>query len=55
VCNGCLFTDLGSCLSIPDQTYPGGGACNLFQDSPATCCQSSTASVLVCPAEAEML
>jgi hypothetical protein len=55
VCNGCLFTDLGSCLGIPDQTYPGGGACNLFQDSPATCCQSSGGSVLVCPAEAETL
>lgn len=53
VCNGCLFSDLGSCVGIPDQTYPGGGACNLFQDVPATCCSSGP--VLVCPAEAETL
>jgi hypothetical protein len=53
VCNGCLFTDLGPCDVIPDQDYPAGSECNLFQDAPATCCESTTASVLVCPAMSE--
>ena len=54
VCNGCLFQHLGSCLDLPDGNYPGGGACNLFQDAPGSCCTSS-AGFEVCPAQTEAL
>lgn len=54
VCNGCLFTHLGQCLGLPDVDYPAGGACNLFQDAPGSCCTSSTTpSFEVCPAVTE--
>jgi hypothetical protein len=53
VCNGCLFTDLGSCVLLPDGDYPAGNPCNVFQDAPGTCCTSS-AGLPVCPAVPEM-
>ena len=52
VCNGCLFTHLGQCLGLPEGDYPSGGACNLFQDEPGSCCTSS-AGFEVCPAVTE--
>jgi hypothetical protein len=54
VCNGCLFTHLGNCLGLPDDEYPAGGACNLFQDAAGTCCTSS-AGFEVCPARTEAI
>jgi hypothetical protein len=56
VCNGCLFTHFGSCFGLPDAEYPAGGACNLFQDEPSTCCTSSTLPpVEICPAVPETI
>lgn len=52
VCNGCLYTDLGSCVGLPEGAYPGGGACNMYQDAPVACCTSGS-GFQVCPAVPE--
>jgi hypothetical protein len=54
VCDGCLFSDLGSCVDLPAGDYPAGGACNLFQDAPSSCCLGST-GLQVCPAVSETI
>jgi hypothetical protein len=51
VCKGCLIENVGDCTMIPEGTeIEEGGVCNLFQDDPVTCCEST--GVLVCPADA---
>jgi len=52
VCNGCLFTDLGSCVGLVDGDYPAGGVCGTFQDGASACCTTST-GLFVCPAAPE--
>jgi hypothetical protein len=50
VCNGCLVSDLGSCVGLSGSASYNG--CNIAQDESAGCCTSS-AGKQVCPALAE--
>lgn len=49
VCEGCLVEDLGACNAIElEVVIKQGGACNIFQDQPVSCCDNG--DMRVCPA-----
>ena len=51
ICSGCLLQDMGSCAAFTGEASVN--TCNVAQDEPAVCCESSTDGSLVCPAVAE--